>query len=344
MMLARTSARPLAAESHPGMAPDATVFIDPGDEHANAPCSLPQIAQRLAVTEVDVCGWLADGCPQESDGRLDPFQVCNWLSWGQLGRCPVLARRWNSWLRWFTTTGKPCRVVVARSQTCRLPEPRPLRWLVPEPGDAPGQQVVARQWNEGEALAGFRCLDRPTAREHRWSAEDELALRPEAAEPRNRQEFETLLTNLAGAFTYAYRRHRPGEVAGPIGTCLDIARLLGVELERVGRRWRLVSGVVAHRGLANLHFWVEADDGPAGWIPLDPTIPAVARMLGRDWRRTVSLAVGRHDARRIRLACSEGPIGDDLAGITGWLDAGGASALYCTDWATGECSWSIAAA
>ena len=320
------------------------MFLEPGDDHPNAPCLAAEIASRLRVAESDLAAWIADGCPALSDGRLDPYGVSNWLSWGHLDRCPALARRWSAWLRWFTTTGRPCRIVVRRAQSCLLPEARALRWQVPEPGDAPGQRVLARQWDEGEPGEACRLLERAPAREHRWMAEDELALEPQAAEPRDRAMFEGLLSELAASFTYAYRRHRPGEPVTTTGTCLDLARLCGAALTRLGRPWRLVSGVVAHRGLANAHFWVEVDDGPAGWIPLDPTIPAVARMLGADWRATVPLAVGRHDARRIRVAAAIGPIGDDLGGIGGRLDAGGDEAIYCTDWAIGECGWSIAAA
>lgn len=336
MTRARTSVRRLDA--------DPSVFLEPGDDHPNAPCPAAEIAGRLRVSESDVAAWIADGCPALSDGRLDPYVVSNWLSWGRLDRCPALARRWNAWLRWFTTTGRPCRIVVQRAQTCLLPVARSLHWQVPEPGDAPGQHVLARQWDEGEPGEGCRLLERAPAREHRWTAEDELALEPQAAEPRDRAMFEGLLSELAASFTYAYRRHRPGEPVTTTGTCLDLARLCGDALTRLGRPWRLVAGVVAHRGLANAHFWVEADDGPAGWIPLDPTIPAVARMLGADWRTLVPLAVGRHDARRIRVAATAGPVGDDLGGIGGRLDATGDEAIYCTDWAIGECGWSIAAA
>ena len=336
MTRARTSARRLGV--------DPSVFLEPGDDHPNAPCPVAEIASRLRVAEGDVAAWIVDGCPALPDGRLDPYVVSNWLSWGRLERCPALARRWHAWLRWFTTTGRPCRVVVRRAQTCLLPASRAVRWQVPEPGDDPGQRVLARQWDEGEPGGGCRLLERAPAREHRWTAEDELALEPRAVEPRDRTLFEGLLSGLAATFTYAYRRHRPGEPVTNTGTCLDLARLCGDELTRLGRPWRLVSGVVAHRGLANAHFWVEADDGPAGWIPLDPTIPAVARMLGADWRTMVPLAVGRHDARRIRVAASAGPVGEDLGGIGGRLDAGGDEAIYCTDWAIGECGWSIAAA
>jgi hypothetical protein len=320
------------------------VFLEPGDDHPNAPCPPAEIASRLRVAGSDLAAWLAEGCPVQPDGRLDPYAVSNWLSWGRLERCPVLARRWSAWLRWFTTTGRPCRILVQRAQTCMLPVPRALHWQVPEPGDAPGQRVLARQWDEGEPGECCRLLERASAREHRWTAEDELALEPQTAEPRDRATFERLVDGLAGEFIYAYRRHRPGDPVATTGTCLDLARLCGEALTRMGRPWRLVSGVVAHRGLANAHFWVEADDGPAGWIPLDPTIPAVARMLGADWRAAVPLAVGRHDARRIRVAAATGPVGDDLGGIGGRLDADGDDALYCTDWAIGECGWSIAAA
>lgn len=320
------------------------MFLEPGDDHPNVPCPAADIAVRLRVAAGEIARWIAEGCPVQPDGRLDPYAVSNWLSWNNLDRCPLLARRWHAWLRWFTTTGRPCRVVVRRIQTCALPEPRALRWQVPEPGDAPGQRVLARQWDEGEPGEGCRLLQRAPAREHRWMAEDELALEPQASEPHDRAGLERLVAGLAASFTYAYRRHRPGEPVTGTGTCLDLARLCGEALTSMGRPWRLISGVVAHRGLANAHFWVEVDDGTAGWIPLDPTIPAVARMLGGDWRATVPLAVGRHDARRIRVAAVGGPVGDDLGGIGGRLDAGGDEALYCTDWAVGECGWSIAAA
>ncbi len=317
------------------------MFLDPGDQHANAPCAPDEIARRLRVEVAEIAAWQAEGCPAGSDGTLDPYAVCNWLSWGRLDRCPALARRWRAWLRWFTTTGRPCHVTVRREQLCVLPESRPLLWSVPEPADAPGQQVLARVWSVGEPQDGSRLVASATAQEHRYHAEDELLLTPTSAEPRDRSHWEGVVAEQAAAFTYAYRRHRPGEVPGTTGTCLDLARRCGAAL---GRPWRLVSGVVAHRGLANPHFWVEVDDGPAGWIPLDPTIPAVARMLGADWRATVPLAVGRHDARLIRVAAVDGPVGDDLGGIAGRLDADGAEALYCTDWAVGECTWSIAAA
>lgn len=323
--------------------------LDPGDAHPHAPCPPADLAGRLGVAVDDLLRWATEGCPCRSDGLVDPYDVTNWLSWGRLDRCPALARRWRAWLRWFTTIGRPCRLLVRRIQHCHLPASAALRWWVPEPPDAPGQRVLGRVWQEGEPAGAWRLLRRGPAILHAYEACDEIALAAVPAEPRDRPALESLVAELAASFTYAYRRHRAGEAPQDRGTCLDLARWCGSALTRAGRRWRLVCGVVAHRALANPHFWVEVDDGSAGWVPLDPTIPAVARMLGGDWRATVPLAVGRHDGRRIRVGVAgDGipgvPWSDDLAGCAGEVDAGGRGALYCTDWAVGACAWSVAAA
>lgn len=324
------------------------MLLTPGDRNPNAPCPPAELARRLALTPEAFRRCLDDGMPALADGRIDPYAATNWLSWGRLERCPALARRWRAWLRWFTTPGRACRLEVRRAQTCFLPEPRALRWLVPEPADAPGQHVLSRLWSEGETQAGYRLIERAAAEQHTWSCADEIALEPLEVPAAGRPALEHLVADLAGTFDYAYRQHLPGDTgdAGRAsGTCLDLALRCGAGVARLGRRWRLVSGVVAHRALANVHFWVEAEDVGGAWVPLDPTIPAVARMLGADWRALVPLAVGRHDGRRIRVAHHEGLMKNTLGGIAGLVDAGGGDeALFCTDWALGECSWSVAAA
>lgn len=324
--------------------------LDPGASHPNAPCLPEAIAQRLGVTAAVLDRWCGDGLPATADGLLDPYAVVSWVSWNRLESCPGLARKWRAWLRWFTSTGRPCRITVRRGQEVYLPAARRLRWWVPEPPDAPGQRVIGRMWSEGEPCGRHRLLRREQpAERHRWQAEDDLELAAVEAAPSDRPWCEALVAELAAAFTYAYRRHGPGDGLRWDGTCLDLALQCGRALAERGRPWRLVSGVVAHRGLANVHFWVEFDDGPAGWIPLDPTIPAVARMLGGDWRAAVPWAVGRHDGRRIRVSDAEGELGGIPGGAQLWscggeLDAEGDGALYCTDWAVGECSWSVSAA
>jgi hypothetical protein len=322
------------------------MLLSPGDWHPNVPCAAEELARRLAVAPEAVAAWCDDGMPVLPDGRLDPYAVTNWLSWGRLDRCPALARRWRSWLRWFSTVGRPCRLDVRRAQTCYLPEPRGLLWRVREPVDAPGQHVLGRIWSEGEPLGDCRLITRAPALRHEWQCQDEIALEPFEVVVGDRPVFEQLVATVAGSFVYAYRQHLPDDTGDPArdgGTCLDLALRCGAELARGGRRWRLVSGVVAHRALANVHFWIEAEDTGGAWIPIDPTIPAVARMLGADWRALIPLVVGRHDARRIRIAHHEGPM-KTLGGIAGLVDADGDEALYCTDWAVGECAWSVAAA
>lgn len=324
--------------------------LDPGDDHPNGPCPPDETARRLGVDAAVVACWTDAGLPVASDGRIDPYVAVSWVSWHRLAECPALARKWRAWLRWFTTPGRACRLAVRRTQTIFLPSPGILRWWVPEPPDAPGQRILGRIWSEGEPEGRHRLIERrEAAREHRWEAEDDIELTPTPAEPRDRAWCETLVADLAAAFTYAYRRHRPDEAPAWTGTCLDLARLAGAELERRGRDWRLVSGVVAHRGLANAHFWVEFDDGPAGWVPLDATIPAVARMLVPDWRAAVVPAVGRHDGRRIRVGDSMSPLvqvpgGPQYGSCAGEVAVGDAGALHCTDWAVGECGWSVSAA
>lgn len=312
-------------------------FLDPGDGHPHAPCAPAVLAKRLGVPTATMLAW--DGLPRLADGRVDPYAVTAWLSWGRLGLCPVLERRWRTWMRWFTTPAKTCRLRVRRAQTCWLPEARPLVWLVPEPEDAPGQRVLARTWQAGEPAGAFRRLELPSAASHAWSAEDDVELAPQRSQPRDAAQLAAAVAEVVAGFAYRYRRHDVPPAAGAVsGTCLDLALAVG---PRLGRPWRLVSGVVAHRSLANAHFWIEIED-PAGWCPVDPTIPAVARMLGADWHPLVAAGIGRHDARRIRIAAAAPD--DCLGGIGGRLDAAGDEALYCTDWAVGACSWSVAAA
>lgn len=316
--------------------------LDPGDDHPNGPCPAADLAGRLGIQPADLLRLIDRGAPVMADGRMDPYAVVSWISWHGLDACPALGRKWRAWLRWFTTTGRTMRISVHRAQTVYLPEARPLRWLVAEPTDGPGQRILGRIWAEGEAVSEGRLITRPADRIHRCLAEDDLELAPCMSEPSDRPWAERLVADLAGGFAYQYRRHRPGATTTDAGTCLDLALVAGTRLAEQGRSWRLVCGVVAHRVLANPHFWVEYEDAD-GWVPLDPTIPAVARMLGADWRATVPLAVGRHDGRRIRLGTAPG--GGDHAALSrclGAIDAGGDDALYCSDWAVGECSWSIA--
>lgn len=127
------------------------------------------------------------------------------------------------------------------------------------------------------------------------------------------------------------------------GSCLDCARLLGQRLGERGRPWRMIAGIIADDELANPHFWLEVET-TAGWQPLDPSLPAIARMLGADWRAFARAYTGGCDARRIALAplaphdLPEGGsigslIGEAVATIAGVRH----DAWACLDWVGGDC-------
>jgi hypothetical protein len=174
-------------------------------------------------------------------------------------------------------------------------------------------------------------------------------LTPTDAEHR---ELAQVMEEVVGGFRYEYRHHQPGEyltvyVSGTVdhprndGSCLDCAVTLGARIGQRGRPWRLVAGVVADSRIANPHFWIEVDT-TAGWAPLDPTLPAIVRMVGGDWRAAVRAWTGACDARRVTL----GVVGAGLPGIPGGTSCGslmgeavadGVNAWPCVDWVCGDC-------
>ena len=116
----------------------------------------------------------------------------------------------------------------------------------------------------------------------------------------------------------------------------------------------LFGGVVACSAIANPHDWLEVVGPGDTWIPLDPSLPCIARMLGLDWQPWVDAYCGGCDAGRILIARHR--VGDD----PWWLDetvvaAHGAfvhptpgelfvrqdgtwrSAWACQDWSCGWC-------
>jgi hypothetical protein len=115
----------------------------------------------------------------------------------------------------------------------------------------------------------------------------------------------------------------------------------------MSRPWRLVAGLVANTAIANPHFWVEAEVAGGRWAPLDPSLPAIVRMVGGDWRAAARAWTGALDARRVTL----GVVGAGLPGIPGGGSIGSAigeavatgadgvarSAWACLDWVCGDC-------
>jgi len=353
-------------------------LLRPGPAHPHPPTTAAGIAARFGVTPEAVGAWLDEGLSTTVDG-IDPFAVANWLSWGRLDRCPVLARRWRTWLGLFlpfVRGADATRTLVVR-RTLRLHLPHGvarLRWWPPLLLTTPGQRLDAVRaplaWTGAEhtgvttcdAVDGLATADDvgalPTLSERTV-----VTLTPQTGLPAGhpeRRDLTALLVDLAGDFRYGYRHHPPGVQVAPdgrgSGSCLDCVLELGRRLSERGRAWRLRAGVVASTAVANPHFWLDAET-TAGWFPLDPSLPAIARMLARsqpelDWRAIANAYVTGCDARRIVLgrqhAIADIPGGATLDSIPGEavVEDGGQvlSAWPCMDWACGECDVEFSAA
>ena len=352
--------------------PSPAILVEPGAAHPYPALDADGLARFVHVSPHAVQRWLQDGLPADARGHVDPFAAANWLSAGRLEECPVMARRWRQYLGWFApflagTDG-------ARSYRCqrvhRLYLPRPvstLSWFLPHPEDSPWQRIVERRElaaegldatvdAHGVVLGGAATSTTLTAR----GSADVQAI-PQVVLPHGSQEhafFSALMIEVVGAFDYAYRHHRPFEYPQAVtdvavdarwsGSCIDCAMALGAALHQRGRRWRLCAGIVAHSAIANPHLWLEVET-TLGWAPLDPTLPAIVRMLGQgwgDWRAYARAYAGSCDARRLRIAPASGqvavPGGQTLASAGGeaavqLVDGRRANAFPCIDWVCGEC-------
>lgn len=327
--------------------------------------AVQELASFVHVPATDVLRWLAEGLPQTGDGRIDPFACSNWLCHGRLDRCPTLARRWRTYLLFFAPflagQDRMRRLTWTRTQRIYLPQPpHRLEWWLARAVTDDTQQIES---DEQPALAGTN-----TTPAGRWwhiagtsVGEPQIVVRsalriapkvvlsPGSSEHR---ELAAVMEELVDGFRYEYRHHSQGEYreaylhgeveeSRQVGSCLDCAIALGARFHRRGRAWRLVAGVVADSRIANPHFWVEVDT-TAGWAPLDPTLPAIVRMVGGDWRAAVHAWTGACDARRVSL----GVVGEGVAGIPGGTSCGslmgeavadGINAWPCLDWVCGDC-------
>lgn len=343
-------------------------FLLPGHAHPHGPCRPAELARFVHVNIEQVLRWVALGLPTLPDGRIDPFAASNWLSAGHLDECPALARRWRTYLVWFAPfvagQDRARRVRWTRTHRLYLPEaPTRLTWWLPAPGTALGQQVLAVRppvagtlvtADDGlfHRLEGMPTDATPTAR-----GEADLALTPSAIlapGDDDQRILAPLVEDVAGTFRYEYRHHRPDDWALGVplslrtdGSCLDCALALAARLDGISRSWRLVAGLVANTAIANPHFWIEAECAGGRWAPLDPSLPAIVRMVGGDWRAAARAWTGALDARRVTL----GVVGSGLSGIPGGSSVGSSmgeavvvdgagtarSAWSCLDWVCGDC-------
>lgn len=338
----------------------------PGARHPYAPMSWSTLARFVHVPLQDVARWIADGLPETSDGLIDPFVCSNWLCAGRLDRCPTLARRWRTYLLFFAPflagQDRIRRLTWTRSQRLYLPQrPAHLTWWLAR-ATTTDAQTVERE--DTPVMSGtsttavgpwWRIEGAPADGEPQITVATQVQITPRqvlAPDSLDHQELAALMEDIVGAFRYEYRHHQPGEYRAAFtggvvdsprhaGSCLDAAMAVGAELTRRSRPWRVLAGVVADSRIANPHFWIEVDT-TAGWAPLDPTLPAIVRMVGGDWRAAVRAWTGACDARRVTL----GVVGEGVAEIPGGSTAGSlmgeaiadeANAWPCLDWVCGDC-------
>ncbi len=332
-------------------------WLLPGDADPNRPATPEDLAERLRVPEDALRAWIAEGLPTVG-GLVDPFAATNWISWNRLADCPALARAWRGYLLVFagflSGDDAPRRVRWTRTHRVHLPfASRACDRFLPRPLDAPWQRVLADDGLGGRALpAGAHWLVRAQRADEALVGIVDIELHPRRLlAPGSPQHGELLaaVEELVADFSYEYRHHAGGEAVVAdeerrSGSCLDCVRELARRLASRGRTSRLVAGVIAHDAFANPHFWLEVDTG-IGPVPVDPSLPAIARMLGADWRAVAAAYTGGCDARRVAFASQPVdriPDGPTIASLIGEVavedDAGQRwNAWPCLDWVCGDC-------
>lgn len=332
------------------------------------------IADSYAVSTAVVQQWRDAGCPTEPDGGFDPMAVCNWLSWGRLDQAPALARRWRTFLNWFaggTRSGEigRCYALTQQRQLLVPHDDLAWQWQVPVPIAHGAVQSVSGQSVSGESVAqagrSAQAWELQAASAiGRGCGAAELSVTSTVtvqAQPATEAlaALVPLVTELVAGFTYGYRRHTPdGRCFAAAGTCLDLAATLRDRLLATGRACRLIAGLIPRDDLANPHYWLEVETRSGGWAVVDPSLPAIARMLDADWQTWIRMCTGGCDARRVVLAVAEadesvatllqrspgavtvtnGGSGAGSAASTTSCSDIGPTAWACQDWVCGACT------
>jgi transglutaminase-like putative cysteine protease len=316
------------------------------------------IAATYGVAPTAVASWIDDGLPVTSSGDIDPMVCCNWLSWGRLDRAPALARRWRRYLDFFAVhragADYPRQITWQRRHRLYVPPVQgTLTWWLPDPCAHVAQEVVSvgalgtmGRYAEPVGAGQELRLDMDGGATIELSGTAVVAVAPQMGHVAvsERMQLRRIVAEVVADFRYLYRRHRrdDGEHPAPSsGTCLDCARLLQQRLAAAGRVSRLVAGLIAADDLANPHYWLEVEVADGRWVPIDPSLAAIARMLGEDWQTWIDPWLGGCDARRITLA-----LGPDRAGAAMFCSpapgraiiqgpATSADAWACQDWVCG---------
>jgi len=322
----------------------------PGAAHPYAPTTATTLAKRYSVTDEMFTRWVDAGLPIDAHGLGDPFAVANWISWNRLPDCPVLRRAWRGYLLVFSGflggDRRPRQLQWQRRQRICSDAVGSWTWLVPRPWQGAEQVIEQDDGLHGQALPAGPCwrLAGMAGPAPHYTGQVTLRLTPVTPatsgdrcthDPR----IAALVSEFVAGFHYEYRHHDHSELFSQNlqshGSCLDAARSLAAILRTHGHDAHVVSGIIAHDTFANPHFWIEITDGPHRW-PIDPSLPAIARMLGADWRAVAAAYTGGCDARRVRLTAAPN-VPTALGGAIGHVSCDGVNAWPCLDWVCGEC-------
>lgn len=339
-------------------------MLEPGewDPHADMPEAA--IAALYGVDEGRIRDWIADGLAREANGRLNPFTVCNWLSWGRLSESRALARRWQSYLRWFEpfVMGMPERRQITwhREHGFYLPlAASTVTWWLPAVRSTATQECAVDTLDSATAMRqGGLPLWRwtlsdlsPGYHQIRGRAQVRVvSCHADRLDPSEHNHLLALIEDFMPSYHYGYRRHRrrsDGAFAAQCspGSCLDLSLGLQRYLGQHQVASTLVGGIIAHNQLTNPHFWLEVATS-IGAVPVDVTIPAIAKMLGRDWREWLNAYVGGCDARRITLGRGVSPLPHSPPQPFTWAlgelhiedrQARQWNGWPCMDWVCGDC-------
>lgn len=338
--------------------------LEPGDLDPLGDLSIEEASIHFGISVDKLTSWGRQELSINQEQRIDPFALCNLISERHLADSPLLRRRWRMYMRWFEpfVLGLPeeRKIIWDRYHRAYIPiSGSEIKWWLPAVHEDSRQTLHYDRlenctlenphplWHHAEVLetkgdvcvSGQAQVSVQTVHATTFEGRDELSAVYELA------------NDFLEHYRYGYRRHRRDENGFLIstlkpGSCLDAAISFSQLCIDHGLSATLVGGIIAHDVVANPHFWVEVetDRGP---MPVDITLPAIARMLNYDWQAWLTAYVGGCDARRITLSkgsshipgfglsdsglCTGELLVTDHLGHTrdGWP---------CLDWVCGECS------
>lgn len=319
-----------------------TPLLFPQEANPYRPEDLASTAKGLDVSAETVTAWITEGLPTESDGRIDPFAVTNFLFPRRLQQVPAMQRRWRSFARSFMpfVSGIESERQIHWESHRRIYLPQrvqSLTWLLARAHHS--QEILQEVPPENAVKNGdFWRLDLTFA--STFAVEHSAVVRLKATRHAPDPMVTHLIAELAEEVVYSYHHRLPTDsltttlARWPRADCLDISIMAIHRLQNMGRACSLWSGLLAIQGLSNPHFWVQLDDPDGPW-EFDPCLPIIAKHLGLEWKSWLEVYACGVDARRLKLTLGPIETFGTMSGMAQTSD--GANAWPCLDWVCGEC-------